>query len=274
MQEDTLEPVRHLLQPRLLEGAEYFALELDASDRGKIVWGAQTRWTGFTTGSPRYEIREASIVIAQRMWEVWQTIGEPCLTINTLDEFGLYLVWGGNALLRREIAESRLPDVLKPYPVVQRAGIVGWIGIDKLADSERQHAPTPKVRMKAIGRDKKRCMICGRRPADDVHVQLEVHHIRTWATGGVTEIDNLITLCSIVGYAVQDEGEDPSNFFYCARIAGRQRVLAFVLQVHTTQRPAKHVTDEVAGQRSSLSCARPYLMSPLSRMIARDQGGS
>src|SRR5437763_11584118 len=107
--DDLLSLIRPLFRQRIEAGAEYFAMELDISDAGKIVWGCQTRWAGFTPGSPRYEIRKASIVIPYRMWKLYWDVGEPCLTVNNLAEFRLYLIWGGNALLRREIAEQQIP---------------------------------------------------------------------------------------------------------------------------------------------------------------------
>ncbi len=44
-------------------------------------------------------------------------------------------------------------------------------------------------------RDDFRCRVCGRRAADYVDVELHIHHIRLWAQGGLTQDENLITLC-------------------------------------------------------------------------------
>jgi hypothetical protein len=49
--------------------------------------------------------------------------------------------------------------------------------------------------MRVIKRDNWRCVICGRRPADHLDVELHVHHIRPWGSGGITIDDNLVTLC-------------------------------------------------------------------------------
>ncbi len=49
--------------------------------------------------------------------------------------------------------------------------------------------------MKVLKRDDYRCKICGRRSSDHSDVELDVHHIWPWATGGITEEQNLITLC-------------------------------------------------------------------------------
>jgi predicted restriction endonuclease len=57
------------------------------------------------------------------------------------------------------------------------------------------HAPTRKMRMTIIKRDGYKCRACGRTPANDVDIELHVHHIFPWGQGGVTEEENLITLC-------------------------------------------------------------------------------
>lgn len=178
MKRGRLNLIRQLHGRRLETGAEYFALELNVSDDWNVVWSTQTTWVGFSTGTPRYEVRRATVVYPHRMRDLWRAMGEPCMTVNTVQEFLLFLSWGGNALVRREVAEQKIASFLEPIPVVQRAGLAGWVDVDQLTKQERQHAPTPKTRMKAMSRDQKRCMICGRRPADDVHVQLEVHHIQ------------------------------------------------------------------------------------------------
>lgn len=49
--------------------------------------------------------------------------------------------------------------------------------------------------MKVLKRDKNRCRICGRSPSDYEDVVLHVHHTRPWGKRGVTDINNLITLC-------------------------------------------------------------------------------
>ena len=40
------------------------------------------------------------------------------------------------------------------------------------------------------------CKICGASPAKDPNVELHVDHIKPWAKGGETVLDNLQTLCS------------------------------------------------------------------------------
>ncbi|KAB2833205.1 MAG: HNH endonuclease, partial [Candidatus Brocadia sp.] len=44
--------------------------------------------------------------------------------------------------------------------------------------------------------DNFKCRICGRSPATDQNIKLEVDHVKPWSKGGETVIENLQTLCS------------------------------------------------------------------------------
>jgi hypothetical protein len=74
-------------------------------------------------------------------------------------------------------------------------GALGFTDLNKLPKAAFQKAPSPKLRMEVLKRDKYRCMICGQRPADDVNIQLHTHHIRPYGKSGVTTGRNLISLC-------------------------------------------------------------------------------
>ena len=52
------------------------------------------------------------------------------------------------------------------------------------------------IRYTILVRDRFRCVLCGRSPAADLSVSLHIDHIKAWANGGETELENLRTLCS------------------------------------------------------------------------------
>lgn len=52
-----------------------------------------------------------------------------------------------------------------------------------------------RLRFKVLQRDNFKCCACGKSPATDSNVELQVDHIMPYAKGGETEIDNLQTLC-------------------------------------------------------------------------------
>jgi predicted restriction endonuclease len=93
------------------------------------------------------------------------------------------------------IAKERLPKALRPSEVARGSGALGYVAADSLTDAQRQHAPSKATRMKVLNRDARRCFICGRSPMNHVDIELHVHHIVPWGNGGITEIENLVTLC-------------------------------------------------------------------------------
>lgn len=63
------------------------------------------------------------------------------------------------------------------------------------------HVRTPRhpcisLRFKVMKRDKFKCVLCGRSPAANPQVELEIDHIIPWSKGGETLPENLQTLCA------------------------------------------------------------------------------
>jgi hypothetical protein len=172
----------------------YYALTILLGSDYKPQYSSFSHFAGYTDESRRYELREASLVLADRMLNGWRTIGEPGLVINTIDEFGLFFQFGGHAVVEQNLAEVVVPEWLVASPTVH-VGERGFASPACLPASALQRAPTSKLRMAIIKRDRFRCRVCGRSPNDHVDLELHVHHIRPWAAGGVTEDSNLITLC-------------------------------------------------------------------------------
>lgn len=53
-----------------------------------------------------------------------------------------------------------------------------------------------RLRFLVMRRDNFKCRSCGRSPATDPSIILHVDHIKAWANGGETVLENLQTLCS------------------------------------------------------------------------------
>lgn len=53
-----------------------------------------------------------------------------------------------------------------------------------------------RLRFLVLRRDNFKCKACGRSPATDPKIVLHVDHIKAWANGGETVLENLQTLCS------------------------------------------------------------------------------
>lgn len=63
-----------------------------------------------------------------------------------------------------------------------------------------------RLRFLVLRRDNFKCKICGKSPATDPSVILHVDHIKAWANGGETIIENLQSLCSDCNIGKSDLG--------------------------------------------------------------------
>ncbi|MEZ4936528.1 MAG: HNH endonuclease [Crocinitomicaceae bacterium] len=61
-----------------------------------------------------------------------------------------------------------------------------------------------RLRFMVLRRDNFKCKICGKSPANDPSIILHVDHIKAWAKGGETIIENLQTLCSTCNIGKSD----------------------------------------------------------------------
>lgn len=135
------------------------------------------------------------------MTEMWIEIGQGWVSVHDDLSLSIYLRLGGNAVVEKSVAETRLPSVIAPTECVHdgavEAGGFGFLDTSHLPDSAVQRrAPDRKLRMKVLKRDGYRCVVCGRRPADYVDLELHAHHVIPWRMHGPTAEDNLVTLCS------------------------------------------------------------------------------
>ncbi len=185
---------------------KYYAITIIANQEGKPCRSFYSHWTGFEDGESKIELRQASLVRASKMVKILRNeFKEGCFVVDTVEELRVFLLLGGHAIIKKEIAEVALLDILKPQPSV-RTGFTGFRAIKDLPETIFKKAPTKKQRMRILKRDNYRCKICGRRPSDNVDITLHIHHIRKWAKGGVTDDANLITLCHTC-----HEGLDPHS---------------------------------------------------------------
>jgi hypothetical protein len=181
----------------IIASNDYYELTLTVDPVGKMLRQTQTEWVGFTDDVPRREIRGPSLVIPDRMAEIWSTAGEPFCIVNTRHELAVFLsVIGGHSLIEKRLAERFFQRLIQPVVSVPRSPFGGYSSARDVPAGSLRHVPTPKLRMSILKRDDLRCKICGRNPDNHLDLELHVHHIRPWADSGLTEAWNLITLCS------------------------------------------------------------------------------
>ena len=174
---------------------EYYCFSLLGNPDGPSTTVCRSHWIGFSDGDPPRDIRVASIVKPDEMIGLLKSIGEPPVIVRDQNAFRMWYLWGGHAIIEKSVAESNFPDWMKGREIIHVVD-EGMVDVASVDPTLLRRAPTRRLRMDVFDRDSRRCMICGQRPSENVHVELEAHHLRPWARGGATEKNNLITLCS------------------------------------------------------------------------------
>lgn len=187
--------IRRLLNQPGIPDKPYYWLTRLATDDGKLIKSRDSHWVGYTDTRPRREIREATPLDGPMCRANLRSIGQTCLLINDEPDLRFWYAFGGHAVIVEDVAKNFLSSELEPRVVAQASGAIGFVDAQSLTPSQLQHAPSKATRMKVLTRDGRRCFICGRSPVNYVDIELHVHHIVPWGTGGITEPENLVTLC-------------------------------------------------------------------------------
>jgi HNH endonuclease len=187
--------INRLIKARVLPRRKYYFVSLFADSDGKFQYQTMSKWVGFTKEQPQREIREASLVNAINIRSYFKTKGEPAFVINTKDDLQLFiLLIGGHGIIEEELAKKLIHSLLQPQ-TFSFTFDDGWVSTNSIPKEKFNRAADPKLRMKVLNRDKRRCMICGASPANNEHVELHLHHIIPFGVGGITDENNLITVC-------------------------------------------------------------------------------
>jgi hypothetical protein len=187
--------VKRLLEAKPSDDFEYYEITLLGNEDDSITRSVTTCFDGYTDAKPPREIRRASLVYADRMLNNLRQIGEPGLLVHDKKDLTVFLLFGGHAVIEKSLAEEHFPDLIAPREAAY-SQTKGFLYLQSLPKQTLQHAPTKKLRMKTLKRDAYRCRVCGRSPSNNVDIELHVHHIFPWGKGGLTEEENLISLCA------------------------------------------------------------------------------
>ena len=203
----------HILKLRTqkpVEGYVYYAVGLFGREDGGMTTTCQTSWVGFADERRQREIRKACPVLPEKALSVLESIGEPGVLVNDETDFYVFCLIGGHGVIEQSICEKHLPHVVGENEIVNSVAD-GMVGVEQAPPGWLRRAPSKKKRMEILRRDGQKCKICGRSPHNYVDLELHVHHIRPWGKGGLTESDNLVTLCQTCHDGL-DPHHDPALF--------------------------------------------------------------
>lgn len=169
----------------------YYALTLTASVNHRPIWSAHSHFAGPSERFTGWERRIASIVDAAKMTALWDGIGQSWVVVGNRAELGLWVRLGGNALVEDGLAHEWLPRQVAPREVAPN-GPTGFLVAESLTRQHRKRKPTRGLRKRVFQRDERSCRRCGR---TDGEVTLSRHHVLPHSAGGLTQENNLVTLC-------------------------------------------------------------------------------
>ncbi len=121
MMENEIINDRKDLYKRYIDCRENYSIDKDAS----YYWiysesygqkkGGQTEFVGFTDTESRKEIRKLRYVEPIESIKLCTEVYGKPMVLNNKDDVGIFLIFGGHAIIRADICESVMPYMLEPY---------------------------------------------------------------------------------------------------------------------------------------------------------------
>jgi len=171
--------------------SEYYALTLSATADNRLLWSVQSQFAGPSGRFRGWERREASVVDPGRMTVLWEGIGQSWLAVSNEMQLAIWLRLGGNALVETQLARRWLPTQVEPREVAPN-GPIGYLNAASLTPQQLRRRPTRSVGKRVRTRDSNSCRRCHRIFG---HGCLSKHHVVPYRFGGLTQENNLVSLC-------------------------------------------------------------------------------
>lgn len=119
MMEDEIVNDRKDLYKRYIQCIENYSIDEDAlyywiySENYGQKKGGQTKFVGFTDTEPRKEIRKLRYVNPKEAIDLCTEVSGKPMVINDEEDVGIFLIFGGHAIIRADICETKMPYMLK-----------------------------------------------------------------------------------------------------------------------------------------------------------------
>ena len=168
---------------------------LTATIDNAVQWSAKhTNWTGWHSRNPLVELREPSILNGTQIENNLNKLGVEYAVVRKIGDLRCFLLTGGHCLISVRMANKHYSHLLKPKKYVLSPNGPGFWPLDQCSKSELRRYDN-KTRLRVLRRDHYRCVKCKREQGCNPDFELEVHHIRPWSVGGISAVENLVTLC-------------------------------------------------------------------------------
>ena len=174
----------------------YYAATLLKTGTGEML-GFFSRWAGLSEEyslDKGIELRRAVPVDPEKYSQLWEEQDQGWIAVN--DDLGILVFFGvgGNAFIAEDIARKHFAMDLEPHPAARNGG-VGFRHYDPKSREVTNRRLRPEQKKRIRDRDGHQCKKCHKKKSDFPEIELQSHHIRPFAQGGLTIDENLITLC-------------------------------------------------------------------------------
>ena len=180
----------HNMKP---SGSDYYLVSVNPSSSNVTYASFFSVWNNVKTD--KHEERRIDGVQPEVVLRCFASEGQKVSVVDDATCLHGLINIGGHGLIEKSVMTSHWSEVLVPKLTVATHG-QGMIAYDSLPRNQINRVARGTFRIEIMGRDSCQCRICGSSQDDGPHVRLEVHHIKPWEEGGITEPDNLITLCN------------------------------------------------------------------------------
>lgn len=213
---------RNISLDELIEDLKRVATELNTNsvtvvqytDKGKF--GVNTFLRKF--GSWNNALEKASLEVVNRqnipdeelfknIAEVWQHLGRQPFGRDMEKSAGTSSISLGTYEGRFGTWNKALENFIKYIDGEEYLANTQDIETKKTKNTNANKSPRKinwRLRASILIRDNCICQMCGASPSKDSSVVMHVDHIKPWSKGGLTEIENLQTLCSICNIGKSD----------------------------------------------------------------------
>ena len=107
-----IDALKRLLTQQPIEVRKYYCLTLTADHEGKLWTSVYSKFAGYSSGTPQFELRRPSHVQPENTRSSLEQINEPAFMVNDLDDAVAFVLIGGHAIINTEIAVTLFPHAL------------------------------------------------------------------------------------------------------------------------------------------------------------------
>jgi len=161
-------------------------------------WAKAHERAGLNLARHQKTIRLSDDELFQNLEEVWTKLGHQPIQADMFPLLSKYSagVYKKHFGTWMEGLEKFVANINKEEDISSESSIKNLL-VEPSTKHKTKREINWRLRFIVMRRDNFKCKNCGRSPATDPSIILHVDHVKAWANGGETVLENLQTLCSV-----------------------------------------------------------------------------